>query len=149
MGGPGHGGPGGALSMPVEKAKDFKGTLKRLVGYLMPEKRRFLIVGFLAVGSTVFTIVGPKVMGKATTKIGEGILAKYVRYQEILSAVQSGESQSTINQLFTDPVARIDFFLYWTYPAPNDRSLYHQRCIQLYDGLYHGRRITTYRLYYA
>ena len=107
--GPGHGGPGGALSIPVEKAKDFKGTLKRLVGYLMPEKKRFLTVGFLAVGSTIFTIVGPKIMGKATTKIGEGILAKYVRYQEIQAAIQSGASQSTINQLFTDPVARIDF----------------------------------------
>lgn len=109
MGGPGHGGPAGALTMPVEKAKDFKGTMKRLLGYLMPEKKRFILVTILAVFSTAFTIIGPKILGKATTKLGEGIMAKYARYMQIQEAINQGQPQSYINQLFIDPVPRIDF----------------------------------------
>lgn len=71
------GGPMGPMGKPVEKAKDFKGTLKRLVGYLAPQKVRFIIVGILAVVSTVFSIFGPKLLGKATTKIAEGVMAQY------------------------------------------------------------------------
>ena len=78
----GHG-PGGGMSMPVEKAKNFKGTLKRLIGYLAPQKKRFFAVGILAIASTVFSIFGPKILGKATTKIAEGVLA--LRYSPIPS----------------------------------------------------------------
>ncbi|HET7578680.1 MAG TPA: ABC transporter ATP-binding protein, partial [Bacillales bacterium] len=49
------GGPG--MGMPVEKAKDFKGTLKRLVGYLKPYKIQLIAVFFTAMLSTVFTIL--------------------------------------------------------------------------------------------
>ncbi|HYF83835.1 MAG TPA: ABC transporter ATP-binding protein [Clostridia bacterium] len=75
-GGPvgGHGGPMGGMGRPVEKAKNFKVTTKRLVEYLSPQKYNFLAVLIFAVASTVFNILGPKVMGKATTKLGEGIL---------------------------------------------------------------------------
>ncbi|GIP36428.1 ABC transporter ATP-binding protein [Paenibacillus sp. J2TS4] len=75
-GGPGpHGGPGGPrIGMPVEKAKDFKGTLKRLIGYLKPHKYRLMIVLAAAVLSTVFSIVSPKFLGKATTALFEGIM---------------------------------------------------------------------------
>lgn len=78
-------GPGGGMSMamPVEKAKNFRGTLKRLVGYLAPQKKRFFAVGILAIASTVFSIFGPKILGKATTKIAEGVLA--LRYSPIPS----------------------------------------------------------------
>ncbi|MEK5025495.1 ABC transporter ATP-binding protein [Paenibacillus sp. FSL M7-1046] len=71
----GHGGgPGGppGMSMPVEKAKDFKGTLKRLIRYLRPRQVQLLIVFIMAIASTVFSIFSPKVMGKATTKLFEG-----------------------------------------------------------------------------
>ncbi len=78
-GGMGHG-PAGGLSMPVEKAKDFKGTLKRLAGYLAPEKIRFAAVGILAVASTIFSIFGPKILGKATTKIAEGMMSPVHRF---------------------------------------------------------------------
>lgn len=67
------GGPAGALVRPVVKAKDFKGTLKRLVQYLAPQKIKFIIVGFLALFSTVFSIVGPFVMGFGVTEIGNGM----------------------------------------------------------------------------
>lgn len=76
-------GPGGGMSMPAEKAKNFKGTLKRLVGYLAPQKMRFFAVGILAIASTVFSIFGPKILGKATTKIAEGVIA--LRYSPIPS----------------------------------------------------------------
>ncbi|MCE5170329.1 ABC transporter ATP-binding protein/permease [Paenibacillus profundus] len=65
-------GPG--MSMPAEKAKDFKGTLKRLMGYLKPRKYQLITVFIMAVLSTVFTIVSPKIMGKATTKLFEGLM---------------------------------------------------------------------------
>jgi ATP-binding cassette subfamily B multidrug efflux pump len=72
--GPMGGGPG--FGMPVQKAKDFKGTLKRLLRYLRPHRLQLLAVILTAVLSTVFSIVGPKVMGKATTKMFEGIMQK-------------------------------------------------------------------------
>lgn len=73
--GPGHGhGPG--MAMPVEKAKDFKGTLSRLIQYLKPYKFQLIAVLFMAILSTLFSIVSPKIMGKATTKLFEGIMAR-------------------------------------------------------------------------
>ena len=76
-------GRGMGMAMPAEKAKNFKGTLQRLVGYLAPQKKRFFAVGILAIASTVFSIFGPKILGKATTKIAEGVLA--LRYSPIPS----------------------------------------------------------------
>lgn len=69
MGGPGRG--------AVEKAKDFKGTTKKLVkSYLANYKWKILIVILFAIGSTIFTIVGPKILGDATTEIFNGIVSK-------------------------------------------------------------------------
>lgn len=70
----GHG-PGGGM-MPGEKAKDFGGTLKKLLAYIGRYKIGVVAVLLFAVGSTVFTIVGPKVLGKATTALFEGLVAK-------------------------------------------------------------------------
>ncbi|MBM7566593.1 ABC transporter ATP-binding protein [Paenibacillus sacheonensis] len=74
--GGGRGGPGGMMGMPVQKAKDFKGTLRRLTGYLRPHRFALLIVLLTAVLSTVFSILGPKILGKATTKLFEGLMGK-------------------------------------------------------------------------
>ena len=72
MGGPGPGGKSG-----IVKPKDFKGTTKKLIkGYLSKYKIKLLIVFIFAVASTVFTIVGPKVLGNATTEIYNGIMSK-------------------------------------------------------------------------
>ena len=71
-GGHGHGhGMGGG-----EKAKDFKGTMKNLFEYLKPYRLSMLVVIIFAIGSATFSIVGPKVLGKATTKIFEGLMNK-------------------------------------------------------------------------
>lgn len=74
----GPGGPGGGpgMRMPVEKAKDFKGTLRRLIRYLRPRMVQIIIVFIMAIASTVFSIFSPKVMGKATTKLFEGAYGK-------------------------------------------------------------------------
>jgi len=63
--------------MPVEKPKDFKGTLRRLLGYLRPHRWRLAVVVLMAILSTVFSILSPKVLGMATTKLYEGMVAKY------------------------------------------------------------------------
>lgn len=73
MPGPRHGGPG---HMAGEKAKDFKGTMKKLMGYLGNYKIPILFVIVFAVGSTVFNIAGPKILGKATTEIFNGLVGK-------------------------------------------------------------------------
>lgn len=65
------------IGMPVVKAKNFKGSLKRLLGYLKPYRWRLLAVFGLAILSTAFSIVSPKILGKATTKLFEGIMLKY------------------------------------------------------------------------
>lgn len=106
--GPG-GGPGAGMSMPVVKAKDFKGTLKRLVGYLAPQKMRFIAVGILAVVSTVFSIFGPKILGKATTKIAEGVIAQYTYYFKIQAAIQNNQPASVIEELRHAPIPLFDF----------------------------------------
>ncbi|MEG1992840.1 MAG: ABC transporter ATP-binding protein [Acetivibrio sp.] len=67
----GHG-PG----MPVEKAKDFKGTLGKLVEYLSKYHFAIIAVILCTIGSTLFLIVGPKILGKATTEIFHGLTGK-------------------------------------------------------------------------
>lgn len=62
----------------VEKAKDVKGTTKKLIrDYLSKYKIRLILVFIFAVASTIFTIVGPKILGNATTEIFNGIVSKY------------------------------------------------------------------------
>jgi ATP-binding cassette subfamily B protein len=73
--GPGAHGPGG-FGMPTEKAKDFKGTLRRLAGYLKPHRAAILAVFGMSVLSTVFSVAGPKILGQSITILHEGIVAK-------------------------------------------------------------------------
>jgi len=77
--GPGRGGPMGGHMMggaPVEKAKNFKASLKRLLAYLKPRMVPLIVVFAMAALSTVFSIFAPKIMGHATTRLFEGIVAK-------------------------------------------------------------------------
>ena len=72
MGRPGKG-PGG----PIEKAKDFKGTTKKLINdYLAKYKIALIVVIIFAIGSTIFSIIGPKILGNATTEIFNGLVNK-------------------------------------------------------------------------
>ncbi|MDF2542430.1 MAG: putative rane protein [Herbinix sp.] len=73
--GPGGMGPGG-MGAPGEKAKDFKGTMKKLFSHLFHFKIGFIIVIIFAIGSTIFSIIGPSIMGDATTEIFNGLVDK-------------------------------------------------------------------------
>lgn len=68
-------GRGGGLGQKSEKAKNFKGTMLHLAGYLKHYKISVIVVILFACCSSVFSIVGPKVLGKATTKLFEGLMA--------------------------------------------------------------------------
>ena len=61
---------------PGEKAKDFKGTIKKLVRYMSIYKIQMLFVLIFAVGGTIFNILGPKILGKATTEIFNGLVSR-------------------------------------------------------------------------
>lgn len=70
-------GPGAHMGMgPVEKPRDFKGTLRKLAAYLGPHRIKIIVVFVLAIGSTAFAIVGPKILGNATTELFNGVLAQ-------------------------------------------------------------------------
>ena len=76
----GRGGPGGGhgpmgMMMKGEKPRDFKGTLTKLIKYLGQYKVLILVVWIFAIASTIFAIAGPKILGKATTRLFEGVLA--------------------------------------------------------------------------
>jgi ATP-binding cassette subfamily B protein len=68
-----HGGP---IIMGGAKIKNFKGTMKRLVAYMGQYKGAVIVVWLIALASTAFSIMGPKVLGKATTRLFEGVMAK-------------------------------------------------------------------------
>ena len=74
MGGP-MGGPMGPMGGSVEKAKNFKATMLTLIQYMAAYKTRIVVVMILAACSSAFSIVGPKLLGKVTTKLFEGVMA--------------------------------------------------------------------------
>ncbi len=76
QGGPRPHGPHGGM-MPGEKAKDFKGTFAKLLRYMGRYKLALIAVMIFAAGSTVFMIIGPKVLAKATTELFNGMMAKF------------------------------------------------------------------------
>lgn len=73
--GMGHGPNRGMMA--GEKAKNFSGTMKKLVSYMRPYYVQIVVILIFAIAGTVCTIVSPKILGTATTKLAEGIIAKY------------------------------------------------------------------------
>ncbi|MCL4364094.1 ABC transporter ATP-binding protein/permease [Patescibacteria group bacterium] len=98
----------GAMGQPVSKAKDFGGTLKRLMGYFWPEKYLlFTIIGAAVIG-TIFNIVGPKILGLATTKLFDNLIASFivqVRNAQVKQALLANPSLS----LQLSPVPGVEF----------------------------------------
>lgn len=106
---PKSGGPMGALSGgKPEKAKNFSATLKRLTNYLLPEKLKLIAVFCLAIGSTIFSITGPKIMGKATTKLLDGLVAKMTHIAKVQYAISNRLPQSSLNAIKNEQVALFD-----------------------------------------
>ena len=72
-------GPMGRGMQPGEKPKNFKASIKKLIQYIAKYKIGIIVVMLFATCSTVFTVVGPKILGKATTTLTEGLMAKIQR----------------------------------------------------------------------
>ena len=93
--------------MSVEKAKDFKGTTKKLLNnYLSNYKIAIIIVIIFAIGSTIFSIVGPKILGNATTEIYNGLISKIsggegINFQKILEILLTLLGLYLISMLFS------------------------------------------------
>ncbi len=105
-----RGGPGGAIGMPVEKAKNFKGTLKRLIIYLKPHAFKLSIVFIFAIASTTFTIASPKIMGRAINNFKDAFVARNVI--ETVSSLQDAPIPGfpvlpDIDEI-TDPTVKAD-----------------------------------------
>ena len=95
MGRPG-GGPGfmGGMNLPAPKPKSFKSSFRRLLGELRPEGPKILVVLVLAVGSVLFAILGPKILGEATNVIFAGVVGQQipagVTIDQAVAAAQRG-----------------------------------------------------------
>lgn len=89
-----RGGPmGGGFGRPVEKAKDFKGTFKRLIRYLKPHRMNLIIVLIFAIASTSFTIAAPKIMSKATNKLQDAYMSR-----QMMKELSKGQKEA-VNQI--------------------------------------------------
>ncbi len=85
-------GPMGGMGMPGEKAKDLKGSGKRLVGLLRPERSRLVGMFVLGVLSVTAAVVGPKLLGKGTNIIFEGLMGRMIAKQ-----LPAGVDPSTVS----------------------------------------------------
>jgi ATP-binding cassette subfamily B multidrug efflux pump len=105
----GGGRPGGMMGGrgPAEKPKDFMGTLKRLLVYFRPYRNTLILILVCAVLGTVFSIVGPKIMGQVTTKLFEGIMNKF-------AAARLGQPAPSIDFVFIGKVILALIGLYLT-----------------------------------
>lgn len=88
-----RGGPMGGFGRPVEKAKDFKGTFKRLIRYLKPHRMHLIIVLIFAIASTSFTIAAPKIMSKATNKLQDAYMSR-----QMMKELSKGQKEA-VNQI--------------------------------------------------
>lgn len=101
------GGPGGSLGRPVDKAKNFNETLKRLMSYLRPQRIRLTVVLLFAILGTALMVLGPKISGQAINKLTDGFIAKSAVTQvakiqtqshdqigKLLTAMQQAETQA-------------------------------------------------------
>ena len=113
-----HGGFGGghAAALSVEKAKDFRGTLKRLIAYLKPQAIPLLLVVIFTTLSVIFTIFAPKIIGEATNELFEGIMSKQLpagmtKDQAISELRSRGQDQlaEMISAMDVTPGKGVDF----------------------------------------
>ena len=116
-GGPGPGGPGGhALTAPVAKAKDFKGALRRLAGLLAVERLLIGLVILLAVASVAFAVLGPKVLGRATDILFEGVISEQlpagVTQEQAIAGLEArgqGRIADMLSSMTLHPGEGVDF----------------------------------------
>jgi ATP-binding cassette subfamily B protein len=117
--GPG-GGPAATLARPTEKAKNFRGTLKRIIGMLRPERSRIILVLILAIISVALAVLGPKILGNATNILYQGIVSKHLpagstKAQAIAELKLKGESTlaKMLSAMHLNPGHGVDFTALW------------------------------------
>ncbi|HZU12350.1 MAG TPA: ABC transporter ATP-binding protein [Chloroflexota bacterium] len=95
------------MGRPAEKAKNFKGTLLRLLRYLSPQSMALVVVLLFSILSTLFTIVGPKILGRATTIIFQGVMAN-------IMAIRAGRPTHSLDFTSLGHIALLLLALYVT-----------------------------------
>lgn len=116
----GHGGP-----PPMEKAKDFKGTVIKLVKYMSKYKLAVIFVGIFAVGSTVFNIVGPKILSQATTEIFNGLVGR-VSGGSGINFEKIGHILMLVMGIYLLSAA-FNFFQHWIMSGVSQKMTYNMR----------------------
>jgi ATP-binding cassette subfamily B protein len=152
-----RGGPGGGPMMrgPVEKANDFKGTMKRLINYLSPYKIALIIAIIFAMASAAFSIIGPKILGKVTTKIFEGIIGKIMGSSQGIDFAYIGRIMLILLGIYTLS-AIFGYIQGWLMTGVSAKVTYnlrkqimekiHKMPLKYFDGTNHGEilsRITN------
>ena len=92
--------------MAGDKAKDFSGSIRKLLRYLKPFAVRLIIIILIASASTVFSIIGPKILGSATTTLAQGLVAKYtgtgsIDFSRIFSILRTLGTIYVISMIFS------------------------------------------------
>ena len=115
---PRRGGPmGGGIKPAGEKAKNFKGTMGQLARYMRPYYLKIAVVFLFAIASTVFVVIGPKILGNATDAIVDGFVQK-AAYGQIMEHLPEGVQlpEGTTCLLYTSPAWR------WRPPRRSSRT---------------------------
>ncbi|MFF2345676.1 ABC transporter ATP-binding protein [Pseudarthrobacter sp. NPDC058119] len=115
-GGPGRGGPFAGMNVPAEKAMNFGGSAKRLLGTLRPERFWLVLVLAMAVAGVVLQVIGPRLLGEGTNLIFSGVVSKQLppgmtQAQLIAALRASGDNQKAdmLSAMTLTPGAGIDF----------------------------------------
>lgn len=113
---PQHGHGPGAGAAPTEKAVNFGPSLKRLLGFMKPERSRFIVVVAMGVLSVIGSVVGPKILGKATDVLFTGVISKQlpagVTQQQVIDMLRAGgqdQLADMISGMTLTPGQGIDF----------------------------------------
>lgn len=141
--------------MQVEKPRDFKGTMKRLIQYLKPYQVSIIVVMLLAALSTVFNIFGPKILGMATTRLFEGVMGMIAGTSSGIDFEYIGRILVLMGTLYLIS-AIISFIQGWVMSGVSTRLTYQFRQdisekinrmpLKYFDGTNHGEvlsRITN------
>ncbi|MDQ0632395.1 ATP-binding cassette subfamily B multidrug efflux pump [Arthrobacter pascens] len=114
--GPGRGGPFAGMNIPAEKAMNFSGSAKRLLGTLRPERAWLLLVLFMAVAGVTLQVIGPRLLGEGTNLIFSGVVSKQlpagVTKAELIAQLRAaGENQKAdmLGPMALTPGTGIDF----------------------------------------
>ena len=121
-------GPGGGhhgRMMPGVKAKDFKGTMRRMIRFMGRFKVALAIVFLFAIGSTIFNIIGPKVLSQATTELFNGIAAKIAGTGGIDYDAVAGILVATLTLYLVS--AACSFIQGWMMSSVSQRTCYQMR----------------------